>query len=204
MVWIGPRPFPHQRYLDAWRTLNPGWNHVLWTEPLLTAEALVCQPTVDQIGHVAGKVNLIRLELLARYGGVYVDADTEPLRPLDDLPVPEWADSWAMTSRHDWVQNAVMACDEGHGVIIDLVAGAPAKLEQLRGRRVQFTEVFGAHYITRPLRAHAGFWEPDRGRKWGRRQVFQDRGEGNAETAWAVHDCDRSWRRELGGNKVQL
>lgn len=204
MVWIGPRRFPHRPYLEAWRALNPDWNLVLWTEELLASEALISQPIIDQIGHIAGKVNLIRLELLARYGGVYVDADTEPLRPLSELAVPEWADSWAMTSRNNWVQNAIMACEEGHPVITEFVASAPATLERLRGRRVQFTEVYGAHYITKPLRAHEGFWEPDRGRRWGSRQVFQDRGEGDTTTAIAVHDCDRSWRRELGGSKARL
>jgi mannosyltransferase OCH1-like enzyme len=204
IVWIGPRPFPHQSYLDAWRAMHTDWQLVLWTDELLEDEALICQPIVDQIGHMAGKVNLIRLELLARYGGVYVDADTEPLKPLDTLPVPDWADSWAMTSRNNFVQNAVMAAVPDHPILTDLVAKAPAEWQRLRGRRVQFTEVFGAHYITKPLRAHKGFWEPDRNTGWKRRKVFRDRAEGEPGDAWAIHDCDRSWQRELGGSRVRL
>ena len=204
IVWVGPRPFPHQPYLDAWRSLHKDWTVSYWTEDDLISERLECQPIVDQIGHQAGKVNLIRLELLARYGGVYVDADTEPLKSLDTLPVPPDADSWAMTSRNNFVQNAIMAAVEGHSVFTDLVAKAPVEWERLRGRRVQFTEVFGAHYITKPLRAHEGFWEPDRNTGWKRRKVFRDRDEGDPGDAWVLHDCDRSWQRELGGSRVRL
>lgn len=202
VVWVGPHPFRHSGYLDAWDRMHPGWELTLWTED--TLPDLECQPIVDQINHHAGKVNLIRLELLARYGGVYVDADTEPLRPLDDLPVPDWADSWAMTSRNNWVQNAIMAAVPDHPVIVRLLGGAAEEWIRLRGRRVQFTEVFGSHYITRPLRAHDGFWEPDRGRKYRRREVFRDRAEGSPGDAWVLHDCDRSWKAELGGSRVRL
>lgn len=202
MVWVGPQRFPHTAYLKAWRRLHPSWEVTLWTPETLTD--LATQPIVDQIPHIAGKVNLIRLELLARHGGVYVDADTEPLRPLDELPVPAWADSWAMTTRNGWVQNAVMASIPDHPVISRLVKESPKKLAQLRGRDVMFTQVFGSLHITRPLRRHKGFWEPDRGKKWGSREVFKDRGEGRPGDAFILHDCNRSWRRELGGTRVKL
>lgn len=182
--------------------MHPDWELMFWTED--TLPELDCQPTVDQIGHQAGKVNLIRLELLTRFGGVYVDADTQPLKPLDDLPVPDWADSWAMTSRNDWVQNAVMAAIPDHPVIAGLVDDAAEEWRRLQGRRVLFTRIFGSHYITEPLRAHPGFWEPDQGRTFRHRRVFRDRREGPPGDAWIVHDCDRSWRHELGGSRVQL
>lgn len=204
MVWIGSHRFRHSSYLKAWRRLHPSWEVTLWSQKALLAEGLASQPIIDQVPHIAGKVNLIRLELLARYGGVYVDADTEPLRPLDDLPVPAKADSWAMTSRNDYVQNAVMASTPEHPVISRLVSEAPEELERLRGHRVIFTRVFGSLYITGPLRAHKGFWEPDRGRKWGSREVFKDRGESPPGEAWILHDCNRSWRHELGGSRVRL
>ncbi len=133
-----------------------------------------------------------------------MDADTEPLRSLDDLPVPDWADSWAMTSRNNWVQNAIMAATPDHPVLVELLGRAEKTWQQLRGRRVRFTEIFGSLHITKPLRAHDGFWEPDQGRKYGKRQVFIDRGERSTDGVWAVHDCDRSWRRELGSSKVRL
>jgi len=204
MVWIGSRPFPHADYLEAWETAHVHWEVIFWDEDALRAERLDCQPIVDEIRHHAGKVNLIRLELLARYGGVYVDADTEPRKPLDTLPVPDWADSWAMTSRNNYVQNAVMAAVPEHPVITRLVEEAPDAWRRLQGRRVRFTEIFGSHYITEPLRAHGAFWEPDRGRGWKTRRVFRDRGEGPPGRAWIIHDCDRSWRFELGGSKVLL
>ena len=202
IIWVGPRPFPHTRYLQAWEAMHPRWEVTFWSD--LSGEHFDNQGVIDAIPHTAGKVNLIRLELLHRYGGVYVDADTEPLKPLHTLPVPDWADSWAMTSRNNFVQNAVMAATPHHPVIGRLLDQAAERYQQLRGRRVVFTEVFGSHYITRPLRAHPGFWEPDRGRRWGQREWFRDRGEGAPGGAWLIHDCDRSWKPELGGSRVRL
>lgn len=159
---------------------------------------------IDQIPHLAGKVNLIRLELLARYGGVYVDADTDPRRSLDDLPMPRGTTAWAMTSRHDWVQNAVMAAVPEHPVIRYLLHRADQRWSTMTGHWVAFTEVYGSRYITRPLRASPTFWEPDRGTGWRKRRYFRDRDEGPPGDAFVLHDCDRSWRAELGGSKVLL
>lgn len=70
------------RCIESWRSLNPGWEIVVldkeslsdWIDlPKLSSETRLC--------HVA---DIVRLRLLARYGGVWTDATTLCLRPLDE------------------------------------------------------------------------------------------------------------------------
>src|SRR4029079_13347754 len=58
--------------------------------------------------------DLVRLEALWRWGGIYVDSDCEPFRPLDSLlGVPAFA-AWE-DSRS--VPNAVLGAAPGHPAI---------------------------------------------------------------------------------------
>lgn len=75
---------------QTWRRLNPGW-----TVRLLDRAALADVLPDDALAHVAGKTlepeawsDVVRLELLARYGGVWVDATVYCLRPLDEWLPP--------------------------------------------------------------------------------------------------------------------
>ncbi|MFT7533878.1 MAG: hypothetical protein ACI9FD_004921 [Gammaproteobacteria bacterium] len=80
-IWIGPRQ-PPQAML-SWRDRHPEWDYYLWTEetidfPLQNQEQYEASPTYS------GKSNVIRYELMHRYGGVYIDADTGCLNTLPD------------------------------------------------------------------------------------------------------------------------
>lgn len=89
--WDGPEPPEYIRDIWAkWRDLHPDWIFNLWddaTRPTLRHEELYRD--VDRFSpksHVwQFRTDLLRYELLYDYGGVWVDSDLEPLRPIDDL-----------------------------------------------------------------------------------------------------------------------
>lgn len=74
-----------ETWWDGWINLHPGWSFFTWRDPLdpadfpLTAEYW---PLCTSGAQFAG---LIRLEVLWRYGGIYLDSDVAPVRPLDAL-----------------------------------------------------------------------------------------------------------------------
>ena len=84
-IWIGDRPLPeeHAEYVAGWKRLHPGWEHRLW-RPDDVAAALPGSRMGDG-RHLAEQADILRYELLARYGGVYADTDVECLRPFDEL-----------------------------------------------------------------------------------------------------------------------
>jgi mannosyltransferase OCH1-like enzyme len=83
-IWIGGDIPPIARdYGDSWPLHNPGWRIQTWREWSLPP--LVNQRAFDEASHPAKQADIARLELLARYGGVYLDTDFEAVAPLGDL-----------------------------------------------------------------------------------------------------------------------
>ena len=81
-LWVGPRPRP-QRLLDTWKNAHPDWEYVLWTEENLKDFRFKNQKQIDAMPEWNGKADIMRYEILDRFGGVFMDADSECLNPLD-------------------------------------------------------------------------------------------------------------------------
>lgn len=98
-------PDRYKDHVAEWTRLHPDWLHIIWDEASLrtVAESLddpELKATWDSLEHMIQRVDFGRLLVLHRYGGVYVDADTEPLRPLDSLiPGPESGFEGLMVSK---------------------------------------------------------------------------------------------------------
>lgn len=68
-----------------WRKLHPGWEHVTIRDPIDPARFPLTGHLFSSCVHGAQVAGLVRLEAVHSTGGVYVDSDVEPLRPIDDL-----------------------------------------------------------------------------------------------------------------------
>lgn len=85
-VWLGPDALPDEfaRYRQTWADHHPAWDLRLWTEENLP-DGLLRPEGYERLRHPVERSDILRLELLYREGGVYVDADVECLRPIDPL-----------------------------------------------------------------------------------------------------------------------
>ena len=73
------------RCLQGWRRLNPGWNVQLLDETSATAlSPMYAALKTKGVSGVALWSDVLRLDLLARYGGVWADISTCPVHPLDN------------------------------------------------------------------------------------------------------------------------
>lgn len=77
-------PARFEEFWQQWCDMHPDWQTFTWQDPL--------DPADWELGHLfqrcktgAQLAGLVRLEVVYRIGGVYVDMDMEPLRPIDDL-----------------------------------------------------------------------------------------------------------------------
>lgn len=73
-----------ERYWQEFRSLHPDWELITWSDPLPEDE-FEFGPLFNRCTTPAGVADLLRLEVLWRYGGVYVDTDCEPVRSLKPL-----------------------------------------------------------------------------------------------------------------------
>jgi len=83
-VWVGdPMPDKYKRCVDQWHTALPDYEIRAWTNDN------VPQTPYVQTAFVAKKwinaADYLRVWVVAQEGGIYLDADTEILKPFDDL-----------------------------------------------------------------------------------------------------------------------
>lgn len=93
--------------------MNPGWTVHRWTPD--TIGALVAQRHYDEAGRYVAphrlevyRSNLVRYELLATFGGVYVDVDLVAVSPLDPTG------DVLVTANQANPDPAVLGCIPGH------------------------------------------------------------------------------------------
>ena len=83
-IWLGgDLPAAVKRYGESWARHLPGWEVRTWREWDLPP--LINQDAFDRAALPAQQADLARLEILFRYGGVYVDTDFEARSSLEPL-----------------------------------------------------------------------------------------------------------------------
>ena len=70
---------------DQLQALHPDWEAHTWREPINPDDFPLVGRLLDACQTGAQRADLIRLEVLYRFGGFYVDSDCEPFRPFDSL-----------------------------------------------------------------------------------------------------------------------
>ena len=83
-VWIGTRKIPE--CVKTWEQTHSDWKIIIWNEDKIAKLTLIN----DDIYKLPNKKynqksDIVRLEILYRYGGVYVDADIINLKSIDRL-----------------------------------------------------------------------------------------------------------------------
>lgn len=165
-IWIGSTP--------------PAWVRTCWAlwDEFAAANHLVMNRVTSLDGSISGRVgalrhlppvvtaDLLRLELLARYGGLYMDSDTIPLSNLDAYVGRRsaWvADGQAtIADGRPTVSNAMMGFPEGHpllnavwehgyralrrGVTEPFAIAGPTVLRRLLDEDVDFVRVESAQF----------------------------------------------------------
>lgn len=148
-VWVGsPIPPLLAMFAETWRGFHPTWTYRLWTED--DAHGLVNQRLYNRATEIASgsegqlRSDILRYEILARHGGVYVDFDMECLRPIDELiDVPAFV-GWEEPGR--WINNAIMGSIPGHPFVVACVHGLARSVKKHKGHRPN--TISGPQYAT--------------------------------------------------------
>lgn len=189
-IWLGPRPLPEEfePFVASWRAHHPDWTHRLWTEGTLP-EGL--RPEVyERLRHPAERADILRLELLAREGGVYVDTDFECLRPIDNLLAG--VELFAAEYKDGRINNAILGARPSHPL---LVRGL-AELRPLDRYGPFDKEATGPFFVDRLFRGSNAVVFP--------RRLFYPTWE-ERPGAYAFHHMARSWKDEAGYRRsIQL
>lgn len=139
----------------AWEDLHPNWEHVLWDDASL--DWLINQDLFDRAGEIVGpgevgqlRADIARIEILHRYGGVYIDCDMEPRRPLDPLLEVEAFAGFEDAERR-WVNNAVVGSVAGHPFLATLIEQMPGSIAAAQRAGVRRPNRFSGPQFVTPI-----------------------------------------------------
>lgn len=136
-LWLGPKTMPdtYVAFGEKWKSLNPDWKIYEWDYDSVLEEAVICawtnQNVIDDIrsrsdggsGQLTVEAavqiaDVLGYEIVHRYGGIYVNTDIEPLRPLSYLYDFHEPRNNAFACNEDYytdrVVNAVLGGPVGH------------------------------------------------------------------------------------------
>jgi len=84
-IWIGPKDRPY-KLMDSWKNKHPEFEYILWNEEEFEKRGIKfdCQTKIDSIEEINGKADIIRWELAYKYGGIFLDADSICIEPIDN------------------------------------------------------------------------------------------------------------------------
>jgi len=86
IVWIGDDSKRPDEFIRSWPEMNPDYEVVLWGNADLENREWYTKRVIDQWlqRELCGAADVMRWEILYRYGGIAVDADSICVRPLED------------------------------------------------------------------------------------------------------------------------
>lgn len=87
-LWIGPKP-PPTKFMKTWKDKHEalGYEYIFWNEKELIKRGFVSQlqNKINVMKEWNGKADILRWEILYKYGGIFVDADSICIEPFCDL-----------------------------------------------------------------------------------------------------------------------
>jgi len=88
-IWVGNNLYPKEfiYFREKWKTIYSEYNFILWDNNLVI-DSKIITPDIQKYYfgdyNIALKTDLLRFKILEKFGGIYVDVDTEPLKKMPD------------------------------------------------------------------------------------------------------------------------
>jgi hypothetical protein len=147
-VWLGRSPMAEElvRYGETWRRHHPGWKLRLWRDRHV--RKLVPPEAAARARHYSELSDLVRFEVLRRFGGVYVDTDVECLRSIE--PLLEGERALLGYEKPGRVGTAVLAAAAGHPLFED----ASTEARNTVGLGANAADATGPYFLTLLVKDH--------------------------------------------------
>jgi mannosyltransferase OCH1-like enzyme len=200
-VWLGsPLPDAFKDYILSWARVHEGhgWKFKLWTDEDVKNFKLINQEFYDATDSYGVKSDLLKWEIIYRYGGVYLDVDFECYQLLDDLHYTYdfYTAIQPLDTQYLQLGAAVFAACPGHPILKHCIEtikndwnkkGAPAKSGPIHFTRSFFVTAGKTPSLT-DIAFPALYFYP---LGCTEKTLYKD--EWIAQGAWGVHHWAKSW-----------
>jgi mannosyltransferase OCH1-like enzyme len=127
-VWVGPNVINpiYFKFQSTWKINHPTWEFRFWDDSNLSTlpfslktKEIINSPKNDILAAIV-KSDLLRLEIIDLFGGLYADVDMESLKPFDSLFE---ANNFicGLESNRNIIGSALFACPPQNAIIKEII-----------------------------------------------------------------------------------
>lgn len=86
-IWLGPLEIPekYKEYTASWKNLHSDWEYKLWREKDIENWNFASKDLYNKASSYQEKSDILRYEILKKFGGLYIDLDYRALKSFDKL-----------------------------------------------------------------------------------------------------------------------
>jgi len=122
-IWIGPKKLPgkYKRWIDSWKLLNPDWKYIFWDNNRIQELEIINLNVYKKSNNYGFKSDLLRYEILRKYGGLYADTDFECLQKLPEYLLNYNFVSCVVFGWEPYLNNAIILAKPGSLLLEDII-----------------------------------------------------------------------------------
>lgn len=219
VIWVGDELKRPDDHIATWRANHPDWQFRLWGNTHLDGVNWRAKRQINifrKSGHWEGVADLMRYEILHEHGGVYVDADSTSVRPLDEwLLAQHMFAVWeSETHRPGLIANTFIGSVPRHPALREIIEAtsrmnAPVwrrtwRIEKWRGLRPCFRykgflpwQTVGPALFTKKVLPYSPLHATILPSPLFLPRHFEDKEERQSGVIYARHDWGTTHRRDL-------
>ncbi len=198
MIWLGGN-FPYQEHLDSWIKYNPGFEVKLWTEKEINKEPIKNKKLLNKLTSYSNKADVLRIELLYLYGGVYVDADAYCKKPIAPLLKSSLISS---TNANGIMCPSFMASVKGHKCLKEIIDNYQKQYNKVIKKPVAKIYELACQYFDPIVNKYNDYLQIDKGKRMGTRKLIVCEKE-KTDNAYVVQKHANTWRKEIKGRAIR-
>lgn len=121
-IWIGDQDKRPKILMDTWKGNHPNWDYKLWTEKEIEELELLNLNKFEIHPMLSGKADIARYEILFKFGGFFIDADSISIKPLDDLLKDKIVTVYESERfRNGLLANGYIGCEPGSRFMFEMM-----------------------------------------------------------------------------------
>lgn len=115
-IWVGDLPIPEKsvEFIKNIKTLHPEYEYRLWNNDDLTPLNFSNILYINKASSNAQKADMMRYEILYRFGGIYLDIDFELFKSIDGLLKNKMVVCNEDGNIDQYMSNSFIACTKGN------------------------------------------------------------------------------------------
>lgn len=151
MLWIGDSPIPPyaKENMKRWQDLNPDYELRFWKNNTVEKHGFSEISLFRDSISMGARVDILRYLVLERFGGIYIDMDMVPVRPIGETVKGCSFIAGLTADNRPSVNNALIACEKGSLMLREVLSELALRGSSTRSLTpVEVIQETGAGLIT--------------------------------------------------------